>query len=362
MSPSRQHLIAGLAGSTLVLGLAGFAVWHRANGGAERPLSGIVGSFRDHAGTRLAYYLDADALSQQVADVGLDFLIAQHNRSALAAVLGEVPSAEREGPDSAARILALKSAMAERGARGISVAMTSGTADSANVLERVTAAFSALPPLDVILAGDHLDLVDVGGVSGQKQDRVIVLALRDRELHLPVDIGVAIHHEDTQWRVVGVDRLDRTLGAIDNAQLERLAVANRPIEERLADALGVGAPQVTRVAHGRRRTDMQLAVRLENRSTATIDALDLALSTRASDDEHAEVLHVDGPIPPGRAVMANWQFDETRRQTSHTAALLMHPDDLTMRARRVVLDSAGVADTVRLLRSYRDLRKRGAEP
>jgi hypothetical protein len=70
------------------------------------------------------------------------------------------------------------------------------------------------------------------------------------------------------------------------------------------------------------------------------------------------MLHVDGPIPAGGAVMAEWSFDETRRGSSRTASILLHPDDLMLRARRVVVDSAGVADTVQLFKSYRALRRR----
>jgi hypothetical protein len=38
--------------------------------------------------------------------------------------------------------------------------------------------------------------------------------------------------------------------------------------------------------------------------------------------------------------------------------MLLHPDDLMLRARRIVVDSAGVADTVRLFKTYRALRRR----
>jgi hypothetical protein len=352
-------VVFGVAGGGLVLGLAGFALWHQASvNSSERALREIETSFRDHDGTRLAYYLNSDAVSQQVADAGVDWLTTQHDVGALAALIAEVPGAEREARDSAARVLALKSALAERGGKGIALALSSGTADSADVAVRLTAAFANLPPLDVILAGDHLELAGIGDPKGTANDRVVPLQLHDRDLDIPITIGVAVHHQGARWQVIGIDGLDRTLAAIDNAQQERLIVANRPIESRLKDLIGVGTPDIARKAHGRYRTDVRLRLRIDNHSTATVRGIDLALSRRSSDDEHAEVLHVDGPIPASQAVMAEWQFDETRRGTSHTASMLLHPDDLLLRARRVVIDSAGVIDTVGLFKSYRALRRR----
>lgn len=359
MSLSVKQLVVSIAGGGLVFGLAGFALYHQASvNSSERALREIETSFRDHDGTRLAYYLNTDAVTQQVSDAGVDWLESQHYSEVLAAAIAEVPGAERDATDSAARISALKSALAERGAQGIAMALSTGTSDSADVGVRLVAAFAGLPPLDVILSGDHLDLVGLGDPKGNGTDRVVPLQLRDRDLNIPIVVGVAVHKQGPRWQVTGVDALDRTLGAIDNAQQERLIVANRPIESRLQEMIGIGAPDIARVAHGRSGTNVRLRMRIDNHDTETIRAIDLALSTQSSDDEHAEMLHVDGPIPAGGAVMAEWSFDPTARGSSRTAALLLHSNDLSIRARRVVTDSAGVADTVRLYKSYRALRVR----
>jgi hypothetical protein len=359
VSLSVKQLVGRVAGGGLVLGLAGFAVYHQASlNSSERALREIETSFRDHDGTRLAYYLNTDAVTQQVSEAGVDWLQSQHYQEALAAAIAEVPGAEREATDSAARLLALKSALAERGAQGIATALSTGTSDSADVVVRLMAAFAGLPPLDVILAGDRLELVGLGDPKGSGTDRVVPLQLRDRDLNISIVVGVAVHKQGPRWQVSGIDGLDRTLAAIDNAQQERLIVANRPIESQLQDMVGIGSPEVARTAHGRYATNVRLRMRIDNRSTETMNAIDLGLTTQASDYDHAEMLHVDGPIPAGGAVMAEWSFDETRRGSSRTAAMLSHPGDLMVRARRVVTDSAGVADTVRLYKTYRALRRR----
>ena len=349
----------GVAGGGLVLGLAGFAVYHQASvNSSERALREIELSFRDHDGTRLAYYLNTDAVTQQVSDQGVDWLTAQHNESALGALLAEVPGAEQGATDSAARVLALKAALAEKAGKGIAMALSSGTADSADVAVRLLAAFGGMPPLDVMLAGDRLELSQIGEPKGTGTDRIIPLVLHDRDLNVPVVFNIGVHRQGARWQVSGIDALDRTFETLDNAQQEHLIVANRPIENRLLDLIGIGAPNVTKTAHGRSRTDVRLRIRIDNKSPETVRSLDLALSTRSSDDDHAEPLHVDGPIPAGGAVMAEWSFDETRRGSSRTASMLTHSDDLVMRTRRVVLDSAGSADTVQLFRTYRALRRR----
>lgn len=359
MSLSVKPLVIGVAGGGLVLGLAGFAVWHQASvNSSERPLHEIELSFRDHDGTRLAYYLNTDAVTQQVSDQGVDWLTAQHYEGALGAVLAEVPGAEQGATDSAGRVLALKNALAEKAGKGIAMALSSGTADSADVAVRLLAAFGGMPPLDVILAGDHLDFSQLGQAKGTGTDKVIPLVLHDRELNVPVVFNIGLHHQGARWQVSGIDQLDHTLETLDNVQQEHLIVANRPIENRLLDLIGIGAPAITKTAHGRYRTDLKLRVRIDNKSQETVRGLDLSLATRSGDDDRAEVLHVDGPIPAGGAVMAEWSFDQQSRGSSRTASMLLHPDDLAMHTRRVVLDSAGVGDTVQLYKSYRALRRR----
>lgn len=354
-----KQLVLSVAGGGLAIGLAGFAVYHQASmNSSERALREIEKSFENHDGTRLAYYLNTDAVTQQVSDQGVDWLTAQHDEGALAALLAEVPGAEQGATDSAARVLALKSALVEKAGKGIAMALSSGTADSADVAVRLLAAFAGLPPLDVIFAGDHLELSQIGDPKGTGTDRVIPLALHDRDLNIYITFGIMVHHAGPRWQVSGIDRLDHTLEVIDNAQQEHLSVANRPIESRLQDLVGLGAPDIAKVARARNRNDIRLRLRIDNKSSETVRSLDVALSNRSGDDEHAEVLHVDGPIPAGGAVMAEWSFDERGRGTSRTAAMLLHPDDLMLRARRVVVDSAGVADTVHLFKSYRALRRR----
>ena len=359
VSLSVKRLVIGVAAGGLVLGLAGFALYTQASlNSSERALREIETSFRDHDGTRLAYYLNTDAVTQQVSDQGVDWLSAQHDEGSLAALLAEVPGAEQGAPDSAARVLALKSALAEKGGKGIAMALSSGTADSADVAVRLLAAFAGMPPLDVIFAGDHLELSEIGAAKGTGTDRVIPLVLLDRQLNVRITIGVGVHHQGSRWQVSGIEGLDRTLAALDNAQQEHLIVANRPIETRLQDLIAIGTPDIAKTAHGRYRTDIRMRLRIDNKGSETVRGIDLALSARSGDDEHAQVLHVDGPIPAGQAVMAEWSFDERGRGTSRTASMLLHPDDLMVRARRIVVDSAGVADTVRLFKTYRALRRR----
>src|SRR6185312_1753278 len=105
---------------------------------------------------------------------------------------------------------------------------------------------------------------------------------------------------------------------------------------------------------------LRLQVPLWNRSPRPITSVTMGLSTRASDDEHAAELSVEHVIAAGGHSTETWDFDETATRGSRVAALLTHPERLTIRPRSVVTDNEGQADTLRLVRRYGELKGQGA--
>jgi hypothetical protein len=97
-------------------------------------------------------------------------------------------------------------------------------------------------------------------------------------------------------------------------------------------------------------------VPLTNRSSDQIIAVALGLHPRATDDGHATVLEVQHPIAAGETSTEVWQFDQASATGAHMTATLAHPERFAIRVRNIVVDSAGQADTVRLLRSYREIQ------
>jgi hypothetical protein len=356
---SRLMMAAGIGIPLLLIGLV---VWRRITlASPAHALVSIQSAFRDHDGTRLAYYADIDAVAQQVADQGVDWLVVQHRRRTLSALRAEVHDIGT-APDSAQRVQLLKSALAEYGGQGAAAALAGGTTDSANVAERMADAFQALPPIDVMLGHDHLDFVAMGKPKRVGASFVIPVTLEYRELGESVPVALLMSHADKRWKLVGLEDFDVTLSAIDNAQLERLSSVNRPVQERMESMLVLGTPVVTRIPIGRHRDDMRLQIPIRNASAFPVREVAVLLGSRGGDDEHAELLTQPLAIAPGATVQATWQFEETRTRTSRAAWLTTHPDRLTLQPRGVVYDSAGQAIRLQLFHTYPDARRGRAAP
>jgi hypothetical protein len=335
-----------------VLTLVAALGWrHHATARPEYALGQIVVAIREHDGTKLAYYADGGALADQVVDETVDWLVAQHRLDD--ALAGDEAG---EAADRSTRIHEAKATFSGRIDRAAAAALLAKDADSAGISDRVIAAFTTEPPLSKIVLGEHLDVrsIDQSTISGSTA--TVPVTLRHRELYVDVTLGLVLQRDGPRWRLVGIDGMQHALATIDNAQLERIAIANRPREDELANRVALGAPTVQRVAHGRARTFYRLRVPVTNRSSMPIVDVALALSTRASDDEHATELSVHHLIPAQSTSAEVWQFDETESRSTHIAAMLTHPERLTLHVRRLVTDSAGQPDTLRLVRRYREIR------
>jgi hypothetical protein len=334
--------------------LIGALWWHRyATTRPEYTVAQVAVAIRQRDGTKLSYYADGSAVTSQLVDETVDWLVAQRGVDALPAD-GDGASQGR-----AARIRSAKTVLNERLDRSIATALMSGLPDTSDVASRVIAELVGQAPAADIMLGDRFDVRSVEPATVQGSTARIPVTLRSSDLTVDVTITLILRREGARWRVVGIGGINRALTIIDNAQLERLTIANRPLERQLTGMLAIGAPSVQRVAHGRLRTVLRLRVPVTNHSVNPVTALTVALETRASDDEHATLLAVQHVIPPGASSTEVWQFDETAERGTRVAAMLTHPESLVLRVRSVVIDSAGQADTVSLLRSYRDVKGRG---
>jgi hypothetical protein len=205
---ARRRLVTRIligVGSTILVVLIGLVVSRRVMlASPKHALVSIGNAFRDHDGTRLAYYADIDAIASQVADQGVDWLVAQHRRSLLTALRGEVHDIGT-APDSAQRVQLLKFALAEKGGQGVAGALAAGTTDSANIARRLSEAFQSLPPLDLMVGGDHLDYVATGRPRRVGAGSVIPVTLEYRELGEAITVQLALAHQDKRWKVVGLE-------------------------------------------------------------------------------------------------------------------------------------------------------------
>jgi hypothetical protein len=358
-----------LAGVIAAL-VGGLAAWrHFAIGSPRYTLQQVGIAFKNHDGTRLAYYLDVDGVTTQVADEGLDWLIATRRASALRALRANV-HVSGSPRDSAARLQLLRDAMAQHGSHAVYDLLAGGTSDSANVAERLMGAFSAAPPLNVILGDEHLDLVRMGHAAHRGETLVVPVELHYRELDATVVVGVVLSQNggSGRWRIVGVDKLDDLLAALDNAQLERLAAINRPIEEEMATVVQLGAPQVSRVAINRHESELRLIVPARNLSANPVSRVTVIVQRQGGDDEHSETLDAPLPIAPGATIGLSWSIPEVRRgSSSRLGSMMSHPDQLTVRPGLVQFDSSGQARTLQVFKSYIDARRaqrtaKGAAP
>ncbi len=343
-----------LLGSVVVIISGGLVGWrHQVEGSPRYSLRQAGVALRQHNGTKLAYYTDVAGVTDQLVEGTIDWLAAERGIAGL-------PAANLAGYDRtrAAKIQSVKMALDQRVGRSVVVALTvSGTDDTADenttrVAQRIVRTLVTAPPLNAIVAGDAIVVQDVGSPEYQQHRVTAPLTIRDDDLATTVHMSLVLVRAPRRWQVVGVSGVADALAAIDNAQLEHLAVVNRPIETRLHSSVAIGAPVVDRVARGRRRPVLRLRLVLTNASPNAVSGLTLALTHRASDDEHAELLEAPAVIRPGATATETWAFDETGAARSRMASLLARPDRLRILVRRLVVDSAGAADTVQLFRTY----------
>jgi len=350
--PMPRFIIVGAIAIPVVIGA--LIIGRRVRTGSPAyALAAARDAFRDHDGRRLMYYVDLDALTAQVADEGVQWLLVGRQRARLSLLRGEVGD-EAPAPDSADRIRQLKTALAERGARAVAAALAAGTADSANVAERMSGAVTTLPPLDVIIGSDHLDFVRTGAPAVLGDERIVPVIFEYRELGETVAMRLVLSRTDRRWTVTGLADFDQTLTEIGDAQTERLRTLNRPIEDRLAAAVELGEPSVTDGGRHRRGSDLRLTVPIRNASPMPLREVTLLLGTRAADDGYAESLTVPLALASGAGASVSWSFGGTR--SSRAAWLLTRPDQIVLRVRAAVFDSAGRADSLRLATSYDETR------
>jgi hypothetical protein len=277
--------------------------------------------------------------------------MAQHRRGELAALRGEVHDIGT-APDTLQRIQLLKDALAERGGEGVGAALSGGTGDSASVAERLTEAFAAMPPMDVLLGNDHLEFVSVGPERKLGMGIIIPVLLEDRELGAAVRVTVLLTREHGRWRITGLEDFDETLSAIDDAQHDKLATLNGPVEARLESILTLGVPTLEQVPMGRRRTAWRLEFTVHNASPFAVRAVSLLMATRG-DDQHGAVLSGAVPIAAGATVTTAWTLDDARARAAWAAS---QGGRLTVLTRAVEYDSAGTTQWLHLFHSYTEAR------
>jgi hypothetical protein len=315
-------------------------------------LSQIATAIQRGDEAKLAYYADVSAMTGQIVDESVDWIVDQRGADdLLAAAAGAQESGERP-----AQVRDMKSLFSEGIGRSIETTMASADHDVAPVAPRIIDAFISDLPISAVMDGDHLDVRTVGQPLVEGTTATIPVTLRHRELVVDVKLGLQLERDGPRWRLVGITGISDALTTIDRAQLERIAIANRPRESEMADLLAVGAPAVQRVPQSRRArtTFYSLRAPLTNRSTSEITGVTLALVGRPGSS--ATLLSVDHPIAPGETSTETWQFDERESRGTHLGALLAHPDRLALQLRSVVVDTAGQADTVRLVRRYGEIR------
>jgi hypothetical protein len=315
-------------------------------------LNQIVTAIQRGDEAKLAYYADVSAFTDQIIGESIDWIVAQHGTDDLLAAADLHESGTR-----AAQLRDVKGILSERIGRTIETAMASSDHHAGGVGPGIIDAFIRDLPVSAVMDGDHLDIRTVGQPLVEGTTATIPVTLRHRELVVDVKLGLQLERDGPRWRVVGLTGISDALGTIDRAQLERVAIANRPRESELADLLAVGAPVVQRAPRERRaRVEVyRLRALLTNHSTSQIAAVTLAIVGR-SPGTPPTLLSVEHPIAPGATSTETWQFDESESRGTRLGALLAHPDRLALQLRSVVVDTAGQEDTVRLVRRYDELR------
>jgi hypothetical protein len=350
-----QRILASGGVLVLVLLLA-LMMWRRWEIGSPRhALVSVREAFREHDGTRLAYYADVDAIAEQVAGEGVDWLMVQHRRGDLAALRAEVHDIGT-APDTLQRIQLLKDALAERGGEGVGAALSGGTGDSASVAERLADAFTAMPPLDLLIGNDHLDFVSLGEARRLGMGMVVPVLVKYREMGTELRVSLRLERQHGRWRITGVEDFDETLSSIDDAQHEKLVALNEPVESRLEGMLTLGVPTLTQVPVGRRQSAWRLEFTVHNASPFAVRSVSMLMGTRG-DDEHGEILAGAVPIAPGATVTTAWALDDTRARAAWAAS---QAGRLTVLTRSVEYDSAGTVARLHLFHSYAQARVHSA--
>ena len=347
----RSPKVPWIAGSILVVGLACALAWQRYE--TSRPsyaLAQIALAARLHDSNKLAYYVDAGALNGQIVSETVQWLASHRRFDDIEAGEGEHGSQGRD-----VRIQNTTVTLENRASNAVSAALQESS-DAADLLpQHVVDAYVSAPPMSAVFGGDRLDLHAVGNASVLGQTAEIPLTLRDRELVVDIHLTLELAREGSRWRLVGLEGLEPAYRVIDNAQLERVDIANRLRREHMGSMLAIGEPAVGRIYHRRSRSEYRLEIPLTNRSAQPIMEVAMDLRTHGLSDQHALPLRVEHLIPAGSRSTEAWRFTDPSAGT-RSPYLLMHPERLLVGLSSMVIDSAGQPDTLRQLRSYREFR------
>lgn len=335
----------------MLLALVSAVAWRwRAARQPGYALDQIAVAIRHGDGAKLAYYADVSAVTEEVIDETVDWLVSHRGADAVLA------AADVSHADS--RAAGVQDAKAKlQGRADEAFTMATAAAVEGPVGARVIDAFIQQPPLSVIMDGEHLDLRSIDQPLVDGETATVPVVVRHRELVVDVKLDLLLHREGPRWRLSGIGGLPQALDAIDRAQAERLEIANRPREEQLQTLLSVGGIQVQRIARRRTKPFYRLRVAVSNRSPDSLTNVTLTLAQRGSSADHATLLEVEHPIPPSSTSTETWELDEATARSTHLGALLARPERLALRLQSVVWDSAGQADTVRLLHRYEEIPK-----
>ncbi len=279
----------------MLVGLSWALAWrHRAAGRPEYALAQIATAIQHGDGTKLAYYADMSAFTDQIVNETVDWLAARRGLDEAVAGGGS----EQRGTRSA-RLQDAKETLSDRLGRATSAALELPDQEKQAVGSRMIDAFIGQAPLATIMDGDHLDVRSVDRPLIDGTTARIPVTLRYRELVVDVKVALVLQRNGQQWRLVGISGLSNALSAVDNAQFERVALANRPRQGDLERLVGIGAPQVEHVKPRRARPLYRLQVTVTNQAPDSITGITLLLAARGSDDDHATSLSVEHAIPSG---------------------------------------------------------------
>jgi hypothetical protein len=348
---ARSPKVPWIAGAILILGLAGALAWQRYE--TSRPtyaLAQIALAARLHDSKKLAYYVDAGALTGQIVTETVQWLTAHRRFNDI-----EAGEAERGSQGRDARIQTATVTLENRASNAVSAALQESANATDLLPQNVVDAYVAAPPMLALFGGDRLDLRAVGNANVFGQNAEIPLTLRDRELVVDIHLTLELERDGSRWRLVGLEGLGPAFRVIDNAQLERVDIANRLRREHMDGLLAIGAPTVGRVYHRRSRNEYVLQIPLTNRSTQPITEVAMDLRAHGMNEERALPLRVQHLIPAGGRSPEAWRFTDPSAGT-RSPYLLMHPERLLVGLSSMVVDSAGRPDTLRQLRSYREFR------
>jgi hypothetical protein len=339
----------------VVLGLAAALAWQRYSTSQPKyALAEIALAARLHDANKLAYYVDGGALTGQIVSETVQWLAAHRRFNDIEDGEAEHGSLGRES-----RIQTATVSLGNRASNAVSAALqtaASAADDGGDAMaQQLVNAFVSTQPMSAVFGGDHLDLRTVGKANVLGEVAEIPLTLRDRDLVVDIHLMLEFEQEGHQWRLVGVEGLGPAYRVIDNAQQERVDMANRLRKEHMEGILAIGTPTVGRVYHRRSRSEYRLQIPLTNQSARSVMAVSMNVRARYSRPEHALPLRVQHLIPAGGKSTEVWRFTDPSAGTS-SRTLLDHPDRLLVGLESMVIDSGGRPDTLRSLVSYREMR------